>query len=66
MTIIINGERKTIQTPINITDFLETLNISEKLVAVAINGEIIPKTFFGTTLVLENDKVEIVSPVGGG
>ena len=66
MAIIINGERKTIETPINITDLLEILNISVKLVAVAINGEIIPKTFFDTKLVLENDKVEIVNPVGGG
>lgn len=66
MAIIINGEPKTIETPINITDLLEILNISVKLVAVAINGEIIPKTFFGTKLVLENDKVEIVNPVGGG
>tara|TARA_B100001750_G_C14953811_1_gene324879 strand:+ start:217 stop:417 length:201 start_codon:yes stop_codon:yes gene_type:complete len=66
MAIIINGERKTIETPINITDLLEILNISVKLVAVAINGEIIPKTFFSTKLVLENDKVEIVNPVGGG
>ena len=40
MAIIINGERKTIETPINITDLLEILNISVKLVAVAINGEI--------------------------
>ena len=66
MAIIINGERKTIETPINITELLEILNISMKLVAVAINGEIIPKTFFSTKLVLENDKVEIVNPVGGG
>ena len=66
MAIIINGEPKTIETPINITDLLEILNISVKLVAVAINGEIIPKTFFSTKLVLENDKVEIVNPVGGG
>ena len=66
MAIIINGERKTIETPINITELLEILNISIKLVAVAINGEIIPKTFFSTKLVLENDKVEIVNPVGGG
>ena len=66
MAIIINGEPKTIETPINITELLEILNISIKLVAVAINGEIIPKTFFSTKLVLENDKVEIVNPVGGG
>ncbi len=66
MAIIINGEPKTIETPINITELLEILNISMKLVAVAINGEIIPKTFFSTKLVLENDKVEIVNPVGGG
>ena len=66
MAIIINGERKTIETPINITELLEILNISVKLVAVAINGEITPKTFFDTKLVLENDKVEIVNPVGGG
>ena len=66
MAIIINGEQKTLQTPVNITELLEILDISGKLVAVAINGEIIPKVFFDTKLVLENDKVEIVSPVGGG
>jgi thiamine biosynthesis protein ThiS len=35
-------------------------------VAVAINGDVIPKSTFGDAVVREGDAIEIVRMVGGG
>jgi len=47
-------------------DFLAALEVNPKLVAVAINGDVIPKSTFDSTAVREGDSVEIVRMVGGG
>ena len=45
---------------------LEAFEVNPKLVAVAINGDVIPKTEFAEARVREGDAIEIVRMVGGG
>lgn len=46
--------------------FLAAHEVNPKLVAVAINGDVIPKSTFDTAVIREGDAVEIVRMVGGG
>ena len=46
--------------------FLAAHEVNPKLVAVAVNGDVIPKSTFDTAVVREGDAVEIVRMVGGG
>ena len=46
--------------------FLAAHDVNPKLVAVAINGDVIPKSTFGDAVVREGDAIEIVRMVGGG
>ena len=46
--------------------FLAAHDVNPKLVAVAINGDVIPKSTFDTAIVREGDAIEIVRMVGGG
>jgi len=46
--------------------FLAANDVDPKLVAVAINGDVILKTAYSQAVVREGDAIEIVRMVGGG
>ena len=50
----------------NVASLLEALEITGKRVAVERNGEIVPRSQFGITLLEQGDQLEIVVAVGGG
>lgn len=66
MEIIINGEAKKIKTDCTVTELLSELNVTDKVMGVAINTDIIKKDVWGTHKIKEDDKIELLSFVGGG
>lgn len=66
ISISINGKPRTFDADIPVPDLLRQLDINPRLVAVAINGEVIPKKSFDATTVRGGDVVEIVRMIGGG
>ena len=64
--MIVNGEKTELLKEISLKEFLEKRNFNVQKVAVELNGEIIPKNSFETVILKQNDKIEIVSFVGGG
>ncbi len=65
-TIILNGENKQIDKDTNIAQLLQSLDLSNKRLAVEINQQIIPRSNFTSHRLNELDKVEIVQAIGGG
>jgi len=65
-TIILNGENKQIDDKTNIEQLLQSLDLSNKRLAVEINQQIIPRSNFSSHRLNELDKVEIVQAIGGG
>jgi sulfur carrier protein len=66
ITLYVNGEVQTCPPHLNLVELLEYLNLNPRLVAVEYNGEIRHRQFWETTIVVENDRLEIVTIVGGG
>ncbi|MCK5394735.1 MAG: sulfur carrier protein ThiS [Gammaproteobacteria bacterium] len=66
ITIVLNGENKTIDDDTNIEQLLQSLSLENKRLAVEINQEIIPRGNFNSHTLNESDKVEIVQAIGGG
>ena len=64
--IYINGKKKYINSYDNINNILEEYSLKNKLVAVEVNQEVIPKSNYKTKKINKNDKVEIVELIGGG
>jgi len=66
--IVLNGEERELESELTIMELLELVRVRFREVglAVAINGEVVPKSEYGTKKVKEGDRVEIVQLVGGG
>lgn len=65
ITIRFNGESKKISSS-NLKEFLGVLEIKTQHLAVAINNHVIPSAQYPSTILNENDCVEIIQPVCGG
>jgi|TARA_B100001059_G_C17305972_1_gene319713 sulfur carrier protein len=66
MNIFINGKKFFSETDLTISEFLKKNNISENNIVVEINKEIITKNLWEKYKLNNNDKVEIITAVGGG
>ena len=64
--IKINGEDKSVPQNISILKLLELLKINKDRVVIELNKKIVKKDLFDSTLLSENDQLEIVTFVGGG
>ena len=64
--IYINGKKKYININSNLINILEEYSLKNKLVAVEINQEVIPKSNYETKKINKNDKIEILELIGGG
>ncbi|MEX2158751.1 MAG: glycine oxidase ThiO [Dehalococcoidia bacterium] len=66
ISLTINGKPRTFEHELSVLELLRALAIDARLVAVAINGEVVPKKQHAETSVHDGDLVEIVRMVGGG
>ena len=66
ITIVLNGDNKTIDNNTNIAQLLHSLNLENNRLAVEINQQIIPRSSFNSHTFNESDKVEIIQAIGGG
>jgi sulfur carrier protein len=64
--VTVNGAAHRFEAPVDVRSLLEKLEMAGKKVAVERNGEIVPKSLHGKTLVADGDQLEIVVAVGGG
>ena len=66
MNIQLNGKIQPIEDSKSLSDLLVKINPSNISIAVAVNGEIIPKDDYPKTILNDMDIIEVVRPVGGG
>jgi sulfur carrier protein len=66
MTLIVNGETKTYESGITLLEMMIKLGISDKVMAAAVNMNIVKQESWGTYLLSDSDKVELLDFVGGG
>ena len=64
--IQLNGKNILVKTNYSIFDLLKKYNLSNKKVAIEHNGKIIQKTDYKKKFLKNNDKIEVVTFIGGG
>ena len=66
ISIIVNGERRQFEAPLNCAELIAKLELAGKRVALERNGEIVPRSRYPDERLAEGDRLEIVVAVGGG
>lgn len=66
MQIIVNGEPRSVPEGLTVRGLIELLELTEGPVAVERNRDVVPRAEHATTILSENDVLEIVHFVGGG
>lgn len=64
--ITLSGEEKNIPSGTSLLALTETLGLKKERIAAELNGEIIPKASYESTILSDGDSLEIVNFVGGG
>ncbi len=65
MLLTINSEQRD-SSAANIAELIKDLKIDATFFAVAVNGTVVPSGSYGSHKLEEGDRVEIVTPIGGG
>ena len=66
ITLTVNGKPREASGPVSIERYLLDIGVTQKAIAVAHNGEVIPRTELGGITLEDGDQLEIVRAVGGG
>lgn len=66
MKIVVNGKEKQAKDNMTVAELLSDLNVDVKNIAVELNLEILNKSEYELIKLKEDDRVEIVLPMGGG
>jgi thiamine biosynthesis protein ThiS len=66
MKLIINGETKEFDKNITLAKLLQELNLTQRVMAAAVNMEIIKQAGWETHELKDEDKIELLDFVGGG
>ena len=64
--ITVNGENRTLENPVSVTEYLKAWNDIPVQVVVELNEEIIKRENYDTTVLKDGDVVEILHFMGGG
>ncbi len=66
MQLIINGEDKSFEDDMSLKAIIVSLKIEDKVMAAAVNMDIVKKDNWCEFIPKENDKIELLQFVGGG
>jgi sulfur carrier protein len=66
IAVSVNGEARQLPPDTTVAELLSQFAPARRRVAVERNGEIVPKSLHGTTVLADGDRLEIVIAVGGG
>ena len=64
--IQLNGKQFVLDKKYSLISLLKKFKINEKKVAVELNGKIVNKNKFSSTVIKNKDKLEVVHFIGGG
>jgi thiamine biosynthesis protein ThiS len=66
LLIKVNGEPREVKENISLPELVASLSLKAEQVAIELNQKVVRRTQWASTMLQEDDRVEIVHFVGGG
>lgn len=66
MNLIVNGTAHRLPAGTTVAELVETVTNQTRGVAVAVNGEVVPRTGWPATGLSDGDRVEVLTAAQGG
>lgn len=66
MTVVVNGKPRSVPEDSTVDDVVAALTSDPRGVAVAVNGEVVPRAAWAATVVHDGDRIEVLTAVQGG
>ena len=66
MKVFVNGDEKDFDTPISLAELITQLDLPAARIAIELNREVVRRSDWGSTMLKDEDRLEIVHFVGGG
>lgn len=65
LSIQLNGEARRIAAR-NLAELVAELGLEQRMIAIELNLEVVPKSRYAATPLSEGDRIELVHMIGGG
>ncbi|ADL48992.1 MULTISPECIES: sulfur carrier protein ThiS [Micromonospora] len=66
MELIVNGTGRTLPEGVTVAEVVRTVTDRERGLAVAVNGEVVPRGGWSASVLRDGDRVEVLSATQGG
>jgi thiamine biosynthesis protein ThiS len=66
LNLLINGEDREVADNLSLAELITQLDLTPERIAIELNQNVVRRTDWVSTVLKENDRVEIVHFVGGG
>jgi sulfur carrier protein len=66
LTVVVNGEVRALDGPVSVDGLVAALGVERRGLAVAVNGEVVPRSTWAGHDVVDGDQVEILTVAQGG
>jgi thiamine biosynthesis protein ThiS len=66
ISLVLNGKPREVEPQTSLPALLEQLGVDRRMIAVAHNGDVLPRDRYDDVVLQDGDHVEVVRMVGGG
>ena len=66
MKVFVNGEARDLSGTPSLAELIEQLDLPAARIAIELNREVVRRSDWGSTMLKDEDRIEIVHFVGGG
>jgi sulfur carrier protein len=66
VTVEVNGELRELADDVTVADVVRTLVDADRGVAVALDGEVVPRSRWSETTLVDGQQIEVLRAVQGG
>jgi len=66
INLVLNGKPRALAVETTLVQLLADLGVDRRTIAVAVNGDVLPRNQYDGVVLHDGDQIEVVRMVGGG